>query len=190
MSSEMVDLCDHGDVQKYCLIDTKDRMPCCVETLKNTPLPSFPGDDPEDLYQPLDADTIFPSFSANTSVLMEGWLDKRGYWNPARKSRYFVLEMRGRLSYFKSEADRKLNGQVLGSIPINADVEITASKNPSSQEDRIQIEIRVPNNESRVGRTFVLSTRCREDGERWLAILQETRSRVFYVSFPKNVRHW
>ena len=39
-----------------------------------------------------DIDQLFPVYRPEQSVLIESTLQKRGQWNPAWKSRYFLLE--------------------------------------------------------------------------------------------------
>ena len=53
------------------------------------------------------------------NVQFEGPLEKRGYWNPAWKSRYFVLSRQGMLSYFAAEND-KSSPEPLGSFPVRS----------------------------------------------------------------------
>ncbi len=141
--------------------------------------------------------------SSKITVVVEGWLEKRGLWNPAWRSRYFVLDSRGRLSYFKTEADKAVPSHAHGSIPICGKTTITSPAPscggvPHSAQDergadaecRVEFELRVPDGHDRAGRTFVLSAPTVGEVRRWTDALAEVQRRVLYVSFPGDVRHW
>jgi hypothetical protein len=142
----------------------------------------------------LDMDAMFPIFHAEpNNIVIEGFLEKRGVWNPSWRSRYFVLESRGRLSYFKNEDDSACADRALGTIPISKHttiVPVPAQAAGAASRKRAVFEVRMPDGEVSSGRAFLLSAPTRELGERWSAALAEVRRRVLYVSFPPNVRHW
>ena len=58
-------------------------------------------------------------FGKEQQVIMEGHLDKRGEWNKAWKTRYFVLESSGKLSYYASESEKDTPSKAKGSIPVS-----------------------------------------------------------------------
>jgi hypothetical protein len=97
-------------------------------------------------------------------VQFEGPLEKRGYWNPAFKSRYFVLSKKGTLSYFAAESD-KCSPDPLGSIPVrNAIINCIPSA-----PGRPQFTILVQSPASPVhGRTFILAAPTDDDLTRWV----------------------
>jgi hypothetical protein len=139
----------------------------------------------------LEMDDMFPTICAErSSIVIEGFLEKRGVWNPSWRTRYFVLESRGRLSYFKNKADSVVPGRALGSIPISVHTIIVPSASETARCSRELFEVRIPDGDGSTGRVFLLSAPTREEGERWSAALAEVRRRVLYVSFPPNVRHW
>jgi len=142
----------------------------------------------------LEMDDMFPTMCAErSSIVIEGFLEKRGVWNPSWRSRYFILESRGRLSYFKNKADSAIPGRALGAIPISVHTTIVpAPSKPAvaARCSRAVFEVRMPDGDGSTGRAFLLSAPTTDEGERWVAALAEVRRRVLYVSFPPNVRHW
>ncbi len=138
-------------------------------------------------------DMLPPVCSERSSVVIEGFLQKRGVWNPTWRSRYFILESRGRLSYFKTKDDSTVPGRALGAIPIIVHTTIVPAPPEADVKvrgKRAVFEVRMPDGEGSTGRTFLLCAQTREDGERWAAALADVHRRVLYVSFPPNVRHW
>ncbi len=136
-------------------------------------------------------DIMFPTFHAQRDdIAIEGFLEKRGVWNPSWRSRYFVLETRGRLSYFKDEDDSIFSERALGSIPICVDTTIVPAPSEPAGAARCVFKVLMPGGDVSTGRTFLLSAATREEAERWATALANVRRRVIYVSFPPNVRHW
>eukprot|EP00291_Cryptomonas_curvata_P013277 CAMPEP_0172176632 /NCGR_PEP_ID=MMETSP1050-20130122/14931_1 /TAXON_ID=233186 /ORGANISM="Cryptomonas curvata, Strain CCAP979/52" /LENGTH=139 /DNA_ID=CAMNT_0012848947 /DNA_START=302 /DNA_END=721 /DNA_ORIENTATION=+ len=139
---------------------------------------------------------MFPAYcTERSSIVIEGFLEKRGVWNPSWRSRYFVLESRGRLSYFKNKSDSLIPDRALGGIPISVHTTIVPAPSETKASgpahgSRAIFEVRLPDGEARAGRSFLLAAPTREEGERWAAALAEVRRRVLYVSFPLCVRHW
>mmetsp|Transcript_8330 Transcript_8330/g.24744 ORF Transcript_8330/g.24744 Transcript_8330/m.24744 type:complete len:187 (-) Transcript_8330:104-664(-) len=123
--------------------------------------------------------------SQDNFVLMEGALTKRGSMFPSWKERYFVLESRGRLTYYNSEDESSRASNALGSIPICVGTTIT-----QPPADKSTFEIRVPPNPNHKGRMFLLSADTHEAASTWAATLQQVQQRVLYVSFPAGLRHW
>ncbi len=144
----------------------------------------------------LEWDDMFPIYcTERSSVVIEGFLEKRGVWNPSWRSRYFVLESRGRRSYFKTKSDSAIPDHALGGIPISVHTTIVpAQPEPkgagSARGSRAIFEVRLPDGEMSSGRSFLLSAPTWEEGERWTAALSEVGRRVLYTSFPLNARHW
>ena len=135
----------------------------------------------------LDLDALFPEYLSESTVLMEGILEKRGHWNPAWKSRYFVLESNGRLSYFMSKDDKILASNAKGIIPIDNKSKITCEG--QGRDGRNIIKIQVPGKVKSAGRTFVLSSSCRAICDQWLHHLSELQSSIIYTSIPKYLWH-
>ena len=138
-------------------------------------------------------DEMFPAFySQRASTVIEGFLEKRGVWNPSWRRRYFVLESCGRLSYYKHKPDSTIPGRALGGIPICVQTAIVPAHpaTKTAHGSRAILEVRMPGGGVSSGRTFLLSAPSCEEGERWAAALAEVRRRVLYVSFPLSARHW
>ncbi len=139
---------------------------------------------------------MFQAFCIERSgIVIEGLLEKRGWWNPSWRSRYFILESRGRLSYFKNKSDSTVPGRALGAIPISVQTTIVPARIETqtagaARGSRAIFAVRVPGGEAGTGRSFLLSAPTREEGERWTAALEGLRRRVLYVAFPLNARHW
>jgi hypothetical protein len=121
---------------------------------------------------------------------MQGVLRKRGRWNSAWQSRYFVLEASGRLSYFLDEEDKKYPERARGIIPIDVRVDIESENDESSNDGIGRIKIHVPTNGVALGRTFVLCPRNRIQCAQWIEALSSAHRNVQYISFPSNSRHW
>jgi len=113
-----------------------------------------------------------------------GVLEKRGYWNPAWKIRFFVLTHSGDLHYFRSRHDAegsstRPRGTIRVALPDG-----TPDKNalalatrvrarPAGADGRFPIELDVRAVRSRRPlRTFVLSARSEKEQARWLAALR------------------
>ena len=126
-------------------------------------------------------------FGREQQIILEGPLDKRGEWNKAWKTRYFVLESSGKLSYFQSEADKNTPSKAKGSIPINTGMTV---KEGSPSEGRSVIEIVVPGSGLTPKRTFVIGCESQENHAQWMDSLTKLQKRVHYVTFQDNVRHW
>jgi hypothetical protein len=101
-------------------------------------------------------------------IQFEGMLEKRGYWNPAWKQRYFVLTEDGMLSYFPSHADSR-SAEPLGTVSVcNAVITPT-----SAAADRAQFTVLVkdPACPSH-GRTYILAAASADLLARWLRELE------------------
>ena len=142
--------------------------------------------EPQSIHLNLDIDELFPEYCPGNSILMEGFLDKRGSWNPAWQSRYFVLETSGRLTYYASEGDKFAVERAKGIIPIN--VNTTVQSECENGRCVIRIQVAGPGLASR--RTFIISSKSKAICDQWLNKLTEMRDKVIYMSFPENVRHW
>ncbi len=103
----------------------------------------------------------------------EGMLDKRGYWNPAWKARFFVLTPRGELEYYKAP-DGAPRGAPAGVIP----VALRAGCSGEAEETVVRagggrvIELTVRMAGPARGRTFVLRAETVADQERWVRVLR------------------
>jgi hypothetical protein len=135
-----------------------------------------------------DIDQLFPVYRPEQSVLIESTLQKRGQWNPAWKSRYFLLEPGGRLSYFTSEEDKHFPERAKGMIPI--DVRATIKGDGMSEDGRFNFKIVIPGKGLGLARTFNLSTPDNSMYVQWLSKLSSLQEKVIYTSLPQNVRHW
>eukprot|EP00292_Cryptomonas_paramecium_P013925 CAMPEP_0113676688 /NCGR_PEP_ID=MMETSP0038_2-20120614/8794_1 /TAXON_ID=2898 /ORGANISM="Cryptomonas paramecium" /LENGTH=234 /DNA_ID=CAMNT_0000593769 /DNA_START=278 /DNA_END=979 /DNA_ORIENTATION=+ /assembly_acc=CAM_ASM_000170 len=64
--------------------------------------------------------SVFSSDSINRRLghMFSGTLEKRGYWNPSWKKRYFVLTKQGVLEYYSSDKDFEAGARRLGSITV------------------------------------------------------------------------
>mmetsp|Transcript_43785 Transcript_43785/g.116956 ORF Transcript_43785/g.116956 Transcript_43785/m.116956 type:complete len:237 (+) Transcript_43785:142-852(+) len=108
-----------------------------------------------------------------------GTLNKRGYWNPSWKSRYFVLTQDGDLNYYSCQFEALTGGRRCGSIPIAQ--RNTPSDTGHTQETHIrargQFYIEIDVHTSTPGlltpstRTYVLAADSRALRARWLAAL-------------------
>jgi hypothetical protein len=127
------------------------------------------------------------SFPKEQQIVLEGFLDKRGEWNKAWKSRYFVLESSGKLSYFQSEAEKSTPAKAKGSIPINTGMTV---KEGAPSDGRNVIEITVPGSGLTPKRTFIIGCENQEMYAQWMDSLTKLQKRVHYVTFQDNVRHW
>jgi hypothetical protein len=86
-------------------------------------------------------------------VQFEGPLEKRGYWNPAWKSRYFVLSRQGSLSYFAAESDKR-SSEPLGSFPVSNAIVACIPSAPGRPQFTILVQS--PGSHAH-GRTFTLA---------------------------------
>mmetsp|Transcript_66322 Transcript_66322/g.177578 ORF Transcript_66322/g.177578 Transcript_66322/m.177578 type:complete len:160 (+) Transcript_66322:121-600(+) len=122
-------------------------------------------------------------------IVKEGIINKRGKWNRSWKQRFFVLDGRGRLSYFKSQSDSGHPELSQGSIPIfvETEVEITAR---TQQAGPVEFVIRVPASDEHSGRTFELSADTADEAAAWVSALKAVANQVLFVSFKDDVRHW
>jgi hypothetical protein len=94
----------------------------------------------------------------------EGPLEKRGYWNPSWKSRYFVLSKQGSLSYFAAESE-KSSPEPLGTVPMRNAV-ITSIPGASGRP-QFTIQVQSPGSPAH-GRTFNLAAPNDTALARWL----------------------
>eukprot|EP00292_Cryptomonas_paramecium_P015579 CAMPEP_0113661844 /NCGR_PEP_ID=MMETSP0038_2-20120614/217_1 /TAXON_ID=2898 /ORGANISM="Cryptomonas paramecium" /LENGTH=132 /DNA_ID=CAMNT_0000576615 /DNA_START=1 /DNA_END=396 /DNA_ORIENTATION=+ /assembly_acc=CAM_ASM_000170 len=95
-------------------------------------------------------------------VLAEGILEKRGFWNPSWKARYFVLDSRGRLFYYKSFWHRMAN-MPAGKIALTRDCSVSNVQ----QGDKFFIDLHVPANGRLVDRTFHFLASSQKIGQKW-----------------------
>ena len=97
-------------------------------------------------------------------VQFEGPLEKRGYWNPAWKSRYFVLSRQGVLSYFATKSDKN-SPEPLGSFTVRNAIITCIPSAPG----RPQFTVQVHSPGSPVhGRTFILVAPSDDALTRWV----------------------
>ena len=136
----------------------------------------------------LDMNELFPEYLPVNKVLIEGYLQKRGLWNPSWKSRFFVLEVGGRLSYFTSDNDKCIPKRAKGVIPV--DVHTIIKDEGQGDDGSWRFTIHVPAKGLNLGRTFSLSAECGNMGEQWLNKLSSVQDKIIYTSLPQNVRHW
>mmetsp|Transcript_43271 Transcript_43271/g.115751 ORF Transcript_43271/g.115751 Transcript_43271/m.115751 type:complete len:162 (-) Transcript_43271:34-519(-) len=136
----------------------------------------------------LSCSSSYSQESLNT-VIMQGFLRKKGEWNPAWKSRYFVFDGRGRLHYFKDKNDSSGSARCLGSIPITSDTKISMCQDSRSHCD-LTFEVRVAPNEDHSGRTFTLKAETHEEALEWVSVLSSVAERTLLVSFDAGIRHW
>jgi hypothetical protein len=127
------------------------------------------------------------AFPKEDHVIMQGFLDKRGEWNKAWKTRFFVLESSGKLSYFQNESDKGTPSKAKGSIPINTGMSITEG---APSDGRSVIEIVIPGSGLSSKRTFIIGCESKELHAEWFSNLTKLQRRVHYVTFQDNVRHW
>ena len=163
--------------------DKGTKRTCADLFLDNLSSPAAQSDDPD-----IDMNDLFPDFHQGSKVLIEGYLEKRGSWNTAWKTRYFVLEASGRLFYFITEADKCIIKRVRGIIPI--DVRAKVKGEGLVEDGRNEIRIHVPGKGISSGRIFILSARDKMTYDTWLHQLSLVQDKVIYTSFPENVRHW
>mmetsp|Transcript_13401 Transcript_13401/g.37066 ORF Transcript_13401/g.37066 Transcript_13401/m.37066 type:complete len:179 (-) Transcript_13401:169-705(-) len=116
------------------------------------------------------------------TIVLEGYMEKRGFWNPSWKSRYCALDDVGRFSYFQSKEQATDLSKALGSIPID---QRTVISPVVMRGKRATIQIRVSS-----GRVFHMSCNSTEEAEAWVQALENMHQCVHYVAFPQNVRHW
>jgi hypothetical protein len=104
------------------------------------------------------------SVESKDLVILEGPLEKRGFWNPAWKHRHFRLTMSGMMSYFPSSHCRK----PLGSFSIRE----AAINRPANGHTNINVLVREPGSPC-TGRTFFLAASSQHAAELWLAALRK-----------------
>mmetsp|Transcript_87626 Transcript_87626/g.233306 ORF Transcript_87626/g.233306 Transcript_87626/m.233306 type:complete len:156 (+) Transcript_87626:55-522(+) len=129
------------------------------------------------------------SFSLDDNVVMHGFLKKRGGWNPAWKSRYFVLDGRGRLHYFKVKSDSSDPARCMGSIPITSETYISTNRE-SKGVPGLTFEVRIAANDDHSGRTFYFKTETSEEADVWVTKLKAVAEQILFVSFDCSSRHW
>mmetsp|Transcript_40924 Transcript_40924/g.109475 ORF Transcript_40924/g.109475 Transcript_40924/m.109475 type:complete len:171 (+) Transcript_40924:145-657(+) len=120
-------------------------------------------------------------------ILLEGYLKKRGHWNPSWKTRYFVFDDMGRLFYFKTKEDSMNLDSSCGRVPINRFVSFSQ---PSSIDGQAVFQFTIPPNDCHNGRTFTLAATNIEEAQKWVHALQDIGQHVFYICFPMHIRHW
>jgi hypothetical protein len=151
--------------------------------------PAIPAEDVKGEHNIImDVHRKFPTYLPAREITAEGYLEKHGGWNQSWKSRYFVLDTRGRMYYFKNQADSDFPERARRGIPITKDVLV--SRGGVAEDGRLLIRINLPGEGGRAGRTLMLGTWYHEDHQLWLSALEETRQVVLYVAFPRNIRHW
>mmetsp|Transcript_3749 Transcript_3749/g.11038 ORF Transcript_3749/g.11038 Transcript_3749/m.11038 type:complete len:159 (-) Transcript_3749:98-574(-) len=135
---------------------------------------------------------VYSSYSrapkARAVVLFEGYMQKRGFWNPAWKERYFVLDNCGRLYYYKSKSDRDSGECSAGRLALNRFCSISVPQGQSGQT--ICFDIQVPANGQLRNRTFHLCAPSLDVFEQWSFAVEKVKKRVIYVSFPDHGRWW
>mmetsp|Transcript_70930 Transcript_70930/g.189393 ORF Transcript_70930/g.189393 Transcript_70930/m.189393 type:complete len:156 (-) Transcript_70930:24-491(-) len=129
-------------------------------------------------------DTSRYSLSDSDYIVLEGVMSKRGMWNRCWKSRYFVLDGRGRLYYFKNKEDSAFPERCKGSIPIFVSTLVT------QHPDQSVFEIHVPASEDHGGRTFTFNASSAKEAEIWVSRIQNVGKDILFVAFKEGVRHW
>ena len=125
-------------------------------------------------------DKIFPMYPENSrAILAEGVLEKRSSWNNTWQPRFFVLDARGRLCYFKSESDRYFPERASCSLAIDFDSAITVGTGPDRHRYIIKVKAKDAMDRRR---TLALGFQEPSDFDRWLEVLSDTQRRVCYVS--------
>mmetsp|Transcript_70716 Transcript_70716/g.188772 ORF Transcript_70716/g.188772 Transcript_70716/m.188772 type:complete len:162 (-) Transcript_70716:257-742(-) len=120
-------------------------------------------------------------FDKNRRILAEGTLEKRGFWNPSWKARYFVLDNRGRMCYYKSKETKENGGAPSGRIGIT---NICIISRVGQQEDgRMCFDLQIPTSGRNRGRTYHLSASNVEDYERWVQSMADVGKRTYYTRF-------
>lgn len=133
----------------------------------------------------LSLDLLYPNYLLPNTVLAEGFLFKRGKWNPAWKSRYFVLEVGGRLSYFLSKIDKDCQERAKGIILI--DVNATVNETGTS-DGHNTFKIHIPGQGLGLGRTYVVGSETVKERDLWVSLLSATKAKVRYVALPRKDR--
>mmetsp|Transcript_59390 Transcript_59390/g.158022 ORF Transcript_59390/g.158022 Transcript_59390/m.158022 type:complete len:168 (-) Transcript_59390:707-1210(-) len=139
--------------------------------------------------------TSSPVFGINSGiqyVVKEGMLRKRGLWNPGWKARYFVLDNRGRISYYDSEFKRDSVGDCSGRIALNKNCTVTLPV--QDKEGWFCFDLRVPANGQNFSRTFHFSAPTEEECIEWKEVIENIKRFIFYSCFSESdtdsVRWW
>mmetsp|Transcript_87737 Transcript_87737/g.233519 ORF Transcript_87737/g.233519 Transcript_87737/m.233519 type:complete len:147 (-) Transcript_87737:674-1114(-) len=133
------------------------------------------------------ADIDFFSSLSNEHVIVEGTLEKRGYWNTAWKQRYFVIDNKGRMLYFKSKEHRDA-GRLAGMIALINACSVSRVKNRHGKD--VCFELRVPANGHSMDRTFHLCAPSEEMCEKWVYAIEGVKDNVHYMCFPRGKSWW
>mmetsp|Transcript_69190 Transcript_69190/g.184394 ORF Transcript_69190/g.184394 Transcript_69190/m.184394 type:complete len:316 (+) Transcript_69190:161-1108(+) len=149
-----------------------------------------------DSYQTLDSESrrssSTPKQSSNQEIIF-GTLEKRGYWNTAWKTRYFVLTQRGELAYFnnqyEAESGARRRGTVAVALPQGTPASVCRALEtrvrgaaPVDRDGRFLIEMDVRTVSSGMlfssysTRTYVLSAPSAITRARWVAALTNAAS--------------
>mmetsp|Transcript_44416 Transcript_44416/g.118578 ORF Transcript_44416/g.118578 Transcript_44416/m.118578 type:complete len:151 (-) Transcript_44416:56-508(-) len=129
---------------------------------------------------------IFNSF-ASVHVVAEGTLEKRGFWNPAWKLRYFTLDNKGRMFYYKSKEHRDA-GKFAGMIALTSECSISRSKDREGRD--VCFELNIPANGRFIDRTFYFSAPSEETCVKWVDVIERVKDNIHYVCFPGDNSWW
>eukprot|EP00292_Cryptomonas_paramecium_P021827 CAMPEP_0113683664 /NCGR_PEP_ID=MMETSP0038_2-20120614/13475_1 /TAXON_ID=2898 /ORGANISM="Cryptomonas paramecium" /LENGTH=163 /DNA_ID=CAMNT_0000603131 /DNA_START=63 /DNA_END=554 /DNA_ORIENTATION=+ /assembly_acc=CAM_ASM_000170 len=128
------------------------------------------------------------AIEASERVVVEGTLEKRGYWNPSWKSRYFVLDSKGHLCYYKSREDIDAGKSPSGRIAITRCCSVLTKV--SVEADKFCFDVHIPANGHNRDRTFQLCASSAESMKVWVDAIEDVRQRIFYVTFEKGGSWW
>mmetsp|Transcript_48590 Transcript_48590/g.128492 ORF Transcript_48590/g.128492 Transcript_48590/m.128492 type:complete len:272 (+) Transcript_48590:77-892(+) len=158
-------------------------------TISNQPLAEFAHRQgiPAYAVEQIEHQDYFVSSERNTAeIIIDGTLEKRGYWNTAWKSRYFILNNRGELAYYKSKLDAEAGRPPISTIAVALPGGTTDEVGRAIEtlvhvpvdgdaDDRFVIELDVLNARDALfrptSRTYILAAPSALCRARWLAAL-------------------
>ena len=117
------------------------------------------------------------ALKGSKTLVIEGYLMKRGLWKQSWKRRFFVLEDSGRLSYFKSESDKLYPERARGCFPISVDASIKQRK---SKDGSQTIKV-ITKESSRFLGTVKLAAFSQGEHTLWMVGLERVQNTVCYV---------
>mmetsp|Transcript_12499 Transcript_12499/g.34369 ORF Transcript_12499/g.34369 Transcript_12499/m.34369 type:complete len:203 (-) Transcript_12499:230-838(-) len=122
------------------------------------------------------------------STVIEGTLEKRGYWNPSWKARHFVLDNKGRMFYYKSKDAKDSGKSAVGRIALNRFCLVTRRTDPNGE--KYFLDLFIPANGQHRDRTFHLSASDSESCEQWAGAIESVKQKLLYTCFHDKGSWW